>query len=314
LVESPSGRGRTPRKRVMGQPIRGFKSHLHRHPEGPPSDAGRRPFSHDRPSVPTSMYHHFTGKPDLALEAVRRSAEQVRAKAEAELSGPAAAYERISAYLLRERGVLRGCPVGRLTQDPEIMASPSLREPLEETFGRLRQRLADVLAEGRARGEFDAALDPPDTAATIMAVLQGGYVRARVEGVSRAGAWGRRLARQPVRPVLPVGHRQRDEPFPVGRGRIPGHRRRLRPAGGAALDRRRLRARAGPCDDSAPGRGRPGRGRGSWCTSRSGRPPRRACTDSATRCCTCPRRAWSPSTRAGNGDPPEKDRRCNAEA
>ena len=30
-VESPSGRGRTPRKRVKGQPFRGFKSHLHRH-------------------------------------------------------------------------------------------------------------------------------------------------------------------------------------------------------------------------------------------------------------------------------------------
>ena len=38
-VESPSGRGRTPRKRVMGQPIRGFKSHLHRHPP----QAARRP-------------------------------------------------------------------------------------------------------------------------------------------------------------------------------------------------------------------------------------------------------------------------------
>ena len=34
-VESPSGRGRTPRKRVMGQPIRGFKSHLHRHYKSP---------------------------------------------------------------------------------------------------------------------------------------------------------------------------------------------------------------------------------------------------------------------------------------
>ena len=29
-VESPSGRGRTPRKRVRGQALRGFKSHLHR--------------------------------------------------------------------------------------------------------------------------------------------------------------------------------------------------------------------------------------------------------------------------------------------
>jgi tRNA(adenine34) deaminase len=32
-VESPSGRGRTPRKRVRGQPLRGFKSHLHRRAE-----------------------------------------------------------------------------------------------------------------------------------------------------------------------------------------------------------------------------------------------------------------------------------------
>ena len=30
-VESPSGRGRTPRKRVKAQVFRGFKSHLHRH-------------------------------------------------------------------------------------------------------------------------------------------------------------------------------------------------------------------------------------------------------------------------------------------
>ena len=35
-VESPSGRGRTPRKRVRGQPLRGFKSHLHR-PYGSPA-------------------------------------------------------------------------------------------------------------------------------------------------------------------------------------------------------------------------------------------------------------------------------------
>jgi tRNA(adenine34) deaminase len=33
-VESPSGRGRTPRKRVKGQPFRGFKSHLHREAAG----------------------------------------------------------------------------------------------------------------------------------------------------------------------------------------------------------------------------------------------------------------------------------------
>lgn len=129
-----------------------------------------------------SMYHHFTGKPDLALAAVRRTAEELRATAEAQFTAPGTAVERITAYLRRERDVLRGCPIGRLTQDPDIMAAPELRRPVDETFDWLRQRLAAVLAEGVANGELAARLDPADTAATIVAVLQGGYVLARAAG------------------------------------------------------------------------------------------------------------------------------------
>jgi len=129
-----------------------------------------------------SMYHHFAGKPDLALAAVRRSAEQLRVKAEAQFSAPGSALERVTAYLRREREVLRGCPIGRLTQDPDVVASPDLRQPLAETFDWLRGRLADLLAEGQAAGELDADLDPVDTASTVVAVLQGGYVLARADG------------------------------------------------------------------------------------------------------------------------------------
>ena len=126
-----------------------------------------------------SMYHHFAGKPDLALAAVRRNAAEVRAEAEAQLDGPGTAIERIAAYLRRERDVLRGCRVGRLAHDPDIVAIPALREPLEETFAWLERRLAEVIAEGQAEGEVRADLDAGDTAATIAAVVQGGYVLAR---------------------------------------------------------------------------------------------------------------------------------------
>jgi AcrR family transcriptional regulator len=129
-----------------------------------------------------SMYHHFAGKPDLALVAVRRTAEELRTIAEAQLSAPGTAVERITRYLRRERDVLRGCPVGRLTQDPDIIASAELRRPVEETFEWLRQRLAVVIAEGVAGGELTPRLDPADTAATVVAVLQGGYVLARAAG------------------------------------------------------------------------------------------------------------------------------------
>lgn len=126
-----------------------------------------------------SMYHHFKGKPDLARAALERTAERMRAEVGALLSGPGSPLERITAYLRREREVLRGCPVGRMTMDPEIIAAPELRAPVDELFVWLRQRLAEVVAEARKEGELPAAADPATTAAAIAATLQGGYVLAR---------------------------------------------------------------------------------------------------------------------------------------
>lgn len=126
-----------------------------------------------------SMYHHFGGKPDLAVAALQRSAEQMRAEIEDEFAVGSTATGKIAAYLHRERDVLRGCRIGRMTQDPDVVDSPDLRRPLAETFDWLRGRLADIVAEGQQKGEIAVGLDPAETAATIAAVLQGGYVLAR---------------------------------------------------------------------------------------------------------------------------------------
>jgi AcrR family transcriptional regulator len=133
-----------------------------------------------------SMYHHFKGKPDLALAAIRRTAEELRGAAERSLGGAGSAYERIEAYLTRERDVLRGCPVGRLTMDPDVIASDTLRAPVDETLSWLRGRLAEIVQEGLDQGEFTPGLDPDETAALIVATTQGGYVLARSTG-SREG-------------------------------------------------------------------------------------------------------------------------------
>ncbi|MFF9011898.1 TetR/AcrR family transcriptional regulator [Streptomyces sp. NPDC014870] len=129
-----------------------------------------------------SMYHHFAGKPDLALAAIRRTADEMRAAAETALSGGGSAYARVEAYLLRERAVLRGCPVGRLTMDPDVMASEELRAPIEETLDWLRGRLTSVFQEGLDSGESTASLEPAELAATVVATVQGGYVLARASG------------------------------------------------------------------------------------------------------------------------------------
>ncbi|AUI63847.1 TetR family transcriptional regulator [Amycolatopsis sp. BJA-103] len=129
-----------------------------------------------------SMYHHFQGKSGLALAAIGRNAEELRARAEAEFTGSGTVVERITVYLRRERDVLKGCPVGKLTQDPDVMADPDLRKPVEDTFGWLTGRLAELLEEGRVNGELDASLDSTATATALVAVLQGGYVLARAAG------------------------------------------------------------------------------------------------------------------------------------
>ncbi|GHE03115.1 TetR/AcrR family transcriptional regulator [Streptomyces alanosinicus] len=129
-----------------------------------------------------SMYHHFKGKPDLALAAIRRTAQELRASAERVLDGPGTPYERIEAYLRRERDVLRGCPIGRLTMDPDIIASAELRAPVDETIDRIRRRIAEIVEEGKRQGQFAPALDGEEIGATVLATVQGGYVLARAAG------------------------------------------------------------------------------------------------------------------------------------
>ncbi|MEU0743396.1 TetR/AcrR family transcriptional regulator [Streptomyces sp. NPDC006134] len=129
-----------------------------------------------------SMYHHFKGKPDLALAAIRRTAEEMRATAEKVLGGPGTPYERIAAYLRRERDVLRGCPVGRLTMDPDVVASDELRAPVDETLDWLRERIAGIVEEGKEEGQFAPSLDGEEIAAAVVATVQGGYVLARASG------------------------------------------------------------------------------------------------------------------------------------
>lgn len=129
-----------------------------------------------------SMYHHFNGKPDLATAAMRRSAEQLLDLAQAQLSAPGTAYERVAGYLLRERDVLRGCRVGRMAQDPEVIADEGLRAPVQETFDRLGELIAGVIEEGRGRGELLPGAPARELAAVVVAVVQGGYVLARAAG------------------------------------------------------------------------------------------------------------------------------------
>jgi AcrR family transcriptional regulator len=129
-----------------------------------------------------SMYHHFAGKEDLAATAMQVTAEKLLQRSEDDLAAEGCALDRLKAYLLRQRGVLRGCPVGRMAGDADVLDSDVLHQVVTATFDKLRERIVAVIRDGVNSGELSRSSSPDDLADTVLAVVQGGYVLARAAG------------------------------------------------------------------------------------------------------------------------------------
>ncbi len=129
-----------------------------------------------------SMYHHFKGKADLAAAAIEKSAASFRQGAEKCLMASGTPMERIRGYMLRSREALKGCQIGKLTQDPEIACNKQLSKPIDETFVWLQAKLQAVIEEAKTAKEVSADIDAAEMAAMLIATIQGGYVLASAAG------------------------------------------------------------------------------------------------------------------------------------
>ncbi len=132
-----------------------------------------------------SMYHHFAGKPELAAVALDESGSELLASAAESFDSDGPVFDRLVGYLRRERPVLLGCPIGRMTEDAEVMASANLRAPVERTLSGLRSRITELLQEGQLSGEFLATIRPSTLAATVIATVQGAYVLSKAAADER---------------------------------------------------------------------------------------------------------------------------------
>ena len=126
-----------------------------------------------------SMYHHFSGKQDLAVTALEETAAGMRASAEILLHGEGSPVDRVKAYLTRQRDSLKGCRIGRMTYDTNVLTSPELLAPVTQTLAWLVETLAGVIAEGIECGQLRADVDAREVASMLVATIQGGYVLAR---------------------------------------------------------------------------------------------------------------------------------------
>lgn len=126
-----------------------------------------------------SMYHHFHGKSDLARAAMEHVAATMTADLEAADDPSRPALDRVRAFLESVRDPLRGCRIGRLVQDTEVVEDDELRGVAGRYLQGLEDWVADVLEAGRAAGELRADADTRAAAAMTVAVVQGGFVLAR---------------------------------------------------------------------------------------------------------------------------------------
>ena len=125
-----------------------------------------------------SLYHHFSGKLELAGIALTEMAEEEMAAIAAIFDPAKPPLDRVHAYLSRERDALRGCRLARLANEAAVEL-PAFRQPIAAFLDRIIELLHASLAEAQASGQLRPGIAPSIVATTLLAVIEGGYVLAR---------------------------------------------------------------------------------------------------------------------------------------
>lgn len=126
-----------------------------------------------------SLYHHFSGKQDLASVALAEISREMKADFDRICSSERGPLERIEAYLDLEKNGLDCCPLGRLSSEA-VIHEETIREPVREYFDHVQRGLARALKEARRKGLIAKSAKPKVAAATLVAIIQGGFVLSRV--------------------------------------------------------------------------------------------------------------------------------------
>ena len=125
-----------------------------------------------------SFYHHFASKAHLATTALGEVANEMRETFNIVLHTDKPPLERVKDYLRQPREALRGCRLGRMTQE-QVLSQGSLRHPISSYFRYTEQEIASALEQAQREGTLSETINVTEVAAMLVAVVQGGYVLAR---------------------------------------------------------------------------------------------------------------------------------------
>jgi len=128
---------------------------------------------------PGSLYHHFPSKLAIAGAALDEAAMEEIARLDEIFSAHTPPLTAVRNYLLLQRDAFRGCRLGRLVHEASIEYE-ELRRPVVAYFDAVRNHIARSLVLAQSEGTFGAGVDPENLAVSLTALIQGGYVLARV--------------------------------------------------------------------------------------------------------------------------------------
>jgi TetR/AcrR family transcriptional repressor of nem operon len=128
-----------------------------------------------------SLYHHFTGKADVAAVALSEVAADINSSTKGVLEREGRdAFENVIAWLTAPRDSVRGCRLGRLANETSVLASDELAGTIRGFFGSLQKMLSDSLRQAQIDGDLPADVEVAELALALVALVQGGYTLSRV--------------------------------------------------------------------------------------------------------------------------------------
>jgi TetR/AcrR family fatty acid metabolism transcriptional regulator len=108
-----------------------------------------------------TVYLHFPSKEDLVMALVEREARQLQQAIEETIASAMTAREKLEAILRLLYGKLFHKQMRlfySMYHSPEMRALIARKEQMHERWEQLYRSIGELLEEGKARGEFDAAL------------------------------------------------------------------------------------------------------------------------------------------------------------